>query len=307
MEFVRNISQLHSHQQNCVATIGNFDGVHLGHQTILRQVATRARDLHLATMVIIFEPQPQEFFSPTMAPPRLTRLREKLITMRHYEVKRVLRLAFNTKFAAFSEKEFIQKVLVNGLKVRHLVVGDDFHFAQGRAGNFVTLQQAGIQYGFTVESQNTFILGGKRVSSTRVRQVLQRGDMQQAKELLGHPYTLCGRVSYGQQLGRNIGFPTANIFLHRQASPITGVFSVNLRGVSTQPLAGIANLGTRPTVNGKQLLLEVHIFDFNQNIYGRYVEVEFLHKIRDEQRFNSLDALQKQIELDSQLARKLLA
>jgi len=306
MEFIRNISQLRSHHQGCVATIGNFDGVHLGHQTVLQQLKTKAKELQLPMVVIIFEPQPMEFFAPDNVPARLTRLREKLIAMRHYGVDRVLCLHFNASLAALSANAFIQQVLVKGLGIRHLVVGDDFHFGQKRQGNFATLQQAGKEYGFTVESQHTFILGKERVSSTRVRQALMQGDLNAAHELLARPYMMCGRVRYGQQMGRTIGFPTANIFLHRQVSPLNGVFAVTLHGVTKKPLPGVANLGTRPTINGHQLLLEVHLFDFDRTIYGHYVEVEFVRKIRDEQRFPSIEALKQQIEKDVQSARYAL-
>jgi len=306
MEFIRGLAQLRPRHHGCVATIGNFDGVHLGHQMVLRQIATRANNLQLPGVVITFEPQPREFLAPDTAPARLTRLREKVIAMHRYGVDRILCLRFDTKFAAFSVEDFIQRVLVKGLKVQHLVIGDDFHFGKGRSGNFATLQQAGKQHGFTIESKHTFILGGSRVSSTRIRQALGQGDMVSASELLGRPYTLCGRICYGQQIGRNIGFPTANIFLHRQISPLAGVFAVALHGISEQPLAGVANIGTRPTVNGDKLLLEVHIFDFNQTIYGYHVEVEFVCKLRDEQRFTSIDALKRQIEFDSLLARKIM-
>jgi riboflavin kinase/FMN adenylyltransferase len=278
----------------------------LGHKIVLQQLAAKATELQLPTVVIIFEPQPQEFFSPNTAPARLTRLREKLLAMRRYGVNRVLCLRFNAQLAALSAPAFIQQVLVNGLGIRHLVVGDDFRFGQKRAGNFTTLLEAGKQSGFSVESQKTFILGNERVSSTRIRKALMSGDMQGAKVLLGRPYTLSGRIGYGQQRGRSIGFPTANIFLHRQISPIIGVFAVKLHGITAKPLAGVANLGTRPTVDGSQLLLEVHLFDFNQMIYGDYAEVEFVRKIRDEQRFSSIDALKQQIESDVESAKAIL-
>ena len=305
MEFIRNLSQLRPLHQGSVATIGNFDGVHLGHQAVLQQLATISQNWQLPAVVIIFEPQPQEFFTPDKVPARLTRLREKLIAMQRYGVERVLCIHFDAKLATISAEDFIQQVLIKGLGVRHLVVGDDFHFGKERHGNFATLQQAGKQYGFHVESQQTFILGNERVSSTRVRQALVQGDMQGAKRLLGRPYTLCGRVRYGEQRGRTIGFPTANIFLHRQVSAIHGVFAAMLQGVTEKPLTGIANLGTRPTFDSNQLLLEVHLFDFNKTIYGHYVEVEFVHKLRDEQRFSSFDALKKQIEKDVQSAKAL--
>jgi riboflavin kinase/FMN adenylyltransferase len=303
MEFIRHISQLRPHHQGCIATVGNFDGVHLGHQVVLQQLTAKAKDLQLPTVVIIFEPQPQEFLAPNTAPARLTRLREKLIAMRRFGIERVLCLRFDAQFAALSADAFIQQILLKGLGVRHLIVGDDFHFGQKRQGNFATLLKAGKQYGFTIESQHTFILGFERVSSTRIRQVLEQGNMQSVTELLGRSYTLCGRIRYGQQRGRSIGFPTANIFLHRPVSPLNGVFAVYLHGVTEKPLAGVANLGKRPTIGGNLLLLEVHLFDFNKTIYGYSVEVEFVRKLRDEQRFASFEALKQQIEIDARLAR----
>ena len=305
MELIRSISQLRPQHHQCVATIGNFDGVHRGHQTVIQQVKTESLELEIPATVIIFEPQPQEFFVPDKAPTRLTRLREKLIAFQRYGVDRVLCLNFNKKLANFDPHAFIKQILIDGLGVKHLVVGDDFHFGKQRQGNFQTLQAAAKQYQFQIEKQRTFIIGGGRVSSTRIRYALAQGDIQLANELLGRPYMLSGRVSYGQQRGRTIGFPTANLFLHRHRSPLQGVFAVKIHGIGYRPLNGVANLGTRPTVNGSQLLLEVHIFDFNQIIYGKYVDVEFLTKIRDEKKFESFEHLKQQIELDAQTARQV--
>jgi riboflavin kinase/FMN adenylyltransferase len=304
MEFIRDLSQLRPHHHGCVTTIGNFDGVHLGHQAVLKQLATKAETLKLPTVVIIFEPQPQEFFA--QAPPRLTRLREKLIVMRRYGIDKVLCLHFNNKLAALSAEAFIQKILIDGLGVQHLVIGDDFSFGKKRQGNFTMLQQAGKQNGFTVESQHTFNLGNERVSSTRVRKALMQGELNTAQQLLGRPYSMCGRVRHGQKMGRTIGFPTANIYLHREVSPLNGVFAVTLHGVTKQPLAGVANLGTRPTLDGERFLLEVHLFDFDKTIYGHYVEVEFIRKIRNEQKFASFDALKAQIKKDVESAKAIL-
>ncbi|MDD2814418.1 MAG: bifunctional riboflavin kinase/FAD synthetase [Thiotrichaceae bacterium] len=307
MEFIRHLKQLRPQHRGCVATIGNFDGVHLGHQAVLQQVAQRAAALNLPTTVILFEPQPAEFFAPKTAPSRLTRLREKLIALQSYGVDRVLCVQFNAAFAALTADEFIQQVLVEGLGVQHLVIGDDFQFGKGRAGNFNTLQQAGIKFGFAVERQTTFSIDGERVSSTRVRQALVAGDLPLANQLLGREYSICGRVGYGQQRGRTIDFPTANLKLYRLIPPLKGVFAVTMHGIDAQAITGVANLGTRPTVNGQDFLLEVHLFDFNQVIYGRYVSINFLKKIRDEQRFADFNALKQQIECDGQQARAFFA
>jgi len=310
MEFIRSLTQLRPRhcQRGCVATIGNFDGVHRGHQTVLQQVLVTARQLQLPSTVIIFEPQPQEFFAPTTVPARLTRLREKILAMQRYAIDQILCLRFNAEFATWTASEFIQRVLVEGIQVQHLVVGDDFRFGQARVGNFATLQQAGSHYGFTIDRWQTFILDGERVSSTRIREALAQGNLNYANLLLGRPYTLCGRVTYGQQRGRSIGFPTANIFLHRQVSPLSGVFAVKVHGLkvhglTASPWPGVANLGTRPTIGGTQLLLEVHLFDFDQSIYGHAVEVEFIAKLREEQRFDSFESLQQQIQKDVQVAK----
>ena len=303
MEFIRSFSQLRPRHLGCVATIGNFDGVHLGHQAVLQQLATRAEALQCPTVVIIFEPQPQEFFTPNNVPARLTRLREKLIAMRHYGVERVLRMRFDAQFASLPASDFIEQILIKGLSIKHLVIGDDFRLGQKRQGTFPTLVEAGRKWGFTVENQQTFMLGKERVSSTRVREALMQGDLHNAKALLGRPYTLWGRIRYGRQMGRQIGFPTANIFLHRPVSPLKGVFAVLVHGLKKEPSTGVANLGTRPTVDGHQFLLEIHLFNFDKTIYGHDVEVEFVKKIRDEQRFASFEALKQQITLDVQTAK----
>jgi riboflavin kinase/FMN adenylyltransferase len=305
MEFIRSISQLRKHHQNCVATIGNFDGVHLGHQALFKQLATKATELQLPMVVMIFEPQPQEFFMPDKAPARLTRLREKLLALRHYTTTdKVLCLNFNKKFAALSAEEFIQQILVNGLKIQHLVIGDDFRFGQKRKGDFKLLQKYN---SFSVEKSNTFQIDEQRVSSTRIRQTLKQANLEDASKLLGRPFTMCGRIAYGKQLGRKIGFPTANIVLHHRISPLNGIFAVKIHGITEKPLLGAANIGTNPAVNGKELLLEIHIFNFDQNIYGRYIEVEFIQKIRDEENFPSLEHLKQKIELDVKIAKQILS
>jgi riboflavin kinase/FMN adenylyltransferase len=313
MELIRGLYNLRPCHRGSVATIGNFDGVHLGHQAVLGQLAEKAQELGLPTVVITFEPQPQEYFSYGQAreqlPPRLTRLREKLRTLRRFAVDRVLALRFNQRLAGLSAADFIQQVLLDGLDVRYLVVGDDFRFGRGREGDFALLQRVGAAHGFEVVHMHTFSLGGARVSSTRIREALQRGDLLQAEQMLGRPYRMCGRVAHGNKLGRTIGFPTANIFLHRKKTPLDGVFAVELFGIEGEPVAGVANVGTRPTVDatGTRTLLEVHLFDFAAEIYGQYVQVNFLHRIREERRFDSFDALKAQILNDAEEARAFFA
>jgi riboflavin kinase/FMN adenylyltransferase len=304
MELIRGLHNLRPRHHGCVATIGNFDGVHLGHQAVLGQLAEKSAELGLPTTVITFEPQPQEYFSHGDIPPRLTRLREKLKAMQRYSVDRVLCLPFNRALAQMEAEEFIQRVLVDGLGIRYLVVGDDFCFGKGRRGDFAMLQRAGEAHGFEVVNMHTFEIDGGRVSSTRIREALQAGNLSLAEQLLGRPYRMSGRVAHGDKLGRTIGFPTANIFLHRKKAPVNGVFAVEMFGIEGEPVAGVANVGTRPTVGGTRALLEVHLFDFSAEIYGRHVHVDFLHRIRAEQRFESFDALKAQILRDSDQAKE---
>jgi riboflavin kinase/FMN adenylyltransferase len=307
MQIIRNIQNLKPEHHGCVATIGNFDGVHLGHQAVLGQLAEKADELNLPLTVVTFEPQPQEFFRPEKCPPRLTRFREKVQALRRYAVDRVLVLRFNEKFSRQSADDFILNLLVNGLGVKYLVVGDDFRFGKERVGDFTMLQAAGREHGFEVVNMHTLALDEKRVSSTRVREALGVGDLNAAEKLLGRIYRMSGRVAHGDKKGRTIGFPTANIHLHRINTPLRGVFAVELFGVEGEPLPGVANLGTRPTVGGMKTLLEVHLFDFDGDIYGRHVHVDFLRKLRDEQRFDSFDDLKAQILVDAEQAQTFFA
>jgi len=303
MQLVRGLYNLRPDQRGCVATIGNFDGVHRGHQAVLGQLRRQAEHMQLPATLITFEPLPREFFMPGDAPPRLTRLREKLLAMRQYGVERVVCLRFNRHLAGLSPEVFIREILVEGMDVRYLVVGDDFRFGEHRAGNFATLQAAGARYGFEVASMHTFRFGDDRVSSTRVRDALSHGDLLTASLLLGRPYAMSGRVAHGDKRGRTLGFPTANVYLHRASSPVAGVFAVEVEGIAGAPVAGVANVGSRPTVDGTRTLLEVHLFDYTNDIYGRYVQVSFLKKLRDERRFASVDALREQIHADAAHAR----
>ncbi|RRQ21327.1 bifunctional riboflavin kinase/FAD synthetase [Thiohalobacter thiocyanaticus] len=307
MRLIRGLHNLTRMESGCAATIGNFDGVHLGHQAVLGQLAERAAELGLPTVVVTFEPQPQEYFAPESAPPRLTRLREKLAALRRYSVDQVLCLRFNPALAAFTAEQFVQRILVDGLNVKYLVVGDDFRFGQGREGDFTYLQQAGERCGFQVAHMHTFEIDGARVSSTRIREALEAGEMQQAERLLGRSYRMLGRVAHGDKRGRTIGFPTANVFLHRHRTPVQGVFAVEVFGLDPEPVRGVANVGNRPTVDGTRSLLEINLFDFDQQIYGRYVAVDFLHKLRPEHKFESFAALKEQIARDVVEAKDFFA
>lgn len=306
MELIRGLHNLKSRHRGCVATLGNFDGVHLGHQAVIGQLAEKGAALRLPTVLVLFEPQPQEYFQPDAALARLSRLREKLKALQRYSVDRVLCLRFDARLAAMSAEDFIQRVLVDGLGAQYLVIGDDFRFGKNRHGDYAMLQAAGAQHGFQAVSMHTFLIDGERVSSTRVRKALACGDLATAEKLLGRPYRMCGRVAHGDKRGRTIGIPTANIHLHRQTTPVRGVYVVEMFRLDREPLVGVANVGSRPTVQGTRTLLEVHLFDFNQEIYGRYVSIDFLHKLRDEQRFASFDELKTRIHQDMTEARAWL-
>jgi len=295
MELIRGLHNLRPRHHGCVATIGNFDGVHLGHQAVIGQLAEQGQQLGLPTMVVLFEPQPMEFFKPEQAPARLTRFREKLRALSRYSVDWVLCISFNESFAALPAEAFIDQVLVKALGVRYLVAGDDFRFGKNRQGDFALLQTRGKQSGFQVVNMHTFNIDGKRVSSTRVRQALVKGDLVNAQKLLGRPYRMCGRVAHGDKIGRTLGIPTANIYLHRKVSPIEGIYVVEVFGLDRQPMPGVASVGTRPTVGGTRSLLEAHLFDFDDDIYGRYINIDFLYKLRDEEKYDSLESLKKQI------------
>jgi len=307
MELVRGLHNLRPEHRGCAATIGSFDGIHLGHQTVLAQLAVQGRERQLPVTLITFEPQPREYFMPEEAPPRLTRFREKLEMLRHCGIDRVVCLRFNAYLASLTANEFIQRIMLDGLAVKYLVVGDDFRFGKGRTGDYSLLQQAGKTHGFPVVTMQTFNIGNHRVSSTRIRVALNDGDLSGAEKLLGRPYWMSGRIAHGDKRGRTIGFPTANIFLHRTAVPVDGVFAVEMRGIDNRPIPGVANVGTRPTVDGSRALLEVHLFGFDREIYGRHVQVSFLKKLRSERKFASFELLKRQIELDAEQARAFFA
>ncbi|WP_028767519.1 bifunctional riboflavin kinase/FAD synthetase [Shewanella fidelis] len=306
MELIRGIHNILPKHHGCVLTIGNFDGVHRGHAEVINRLVEKAEHLGLPAAVMTFEPQPQELFQGEDAPARLSLLRDKIVLLDELKVNRLLCVNFNKKFASYSAEDFIEQLLVNALGVKYLVVGDDFCFGKQRQGNFDMLRKAGEKHGFAVVSTQSFILGDKRVSSTEIRQLLAKGNLEQARRLLGHPFTLSGRVAHGQKIGRTIGFPTANIALKRKVSPVRGVFAIKLYWDNSDIYEGVANVGFRPTVNGQVCQLEVHLFDFDGDLYGKTVEVELVAKIRDEQPFGSLDALKKQIKDDANRAKALL-
>ncbi len=288
--------------------IGNFDGVHLGHQAMLTRLKEATNQLGLVSCVMTFEPHPREFFAPDQAPTRLTSLREKLELLAELGVERVQVCRFNFDFAKISAEDFIARILQRGLGVRWILVGDDFRFGARRAGDFAMLKAFSVQHGFEVEEMPSFTVDGLRVSSTAVREALASGDLDLTRHLLGRPYSISGRVVGGDKLGKKIGFPTANIQLRHNRPPLSGIFAVEVHDAakSSSQLAtrGVASLGVRPTVheNGKPVL-EIHLFDFDQEIYGHHLRMDFLHKLRDEEKYSDLDTLTRQIERDVENAK----
>ncbi|MBY6063602.1 bifunctional riboflavin kinase/FAD synthetase [Pseudidiomarina sediminum] len=306
MQLIRGIHNIRPKHRGCVLTIGNFDGVHLGHQAVLAQVKAQAAARGVAATVMTFEPQPQELFQPARAPARLTNLREKHLALRAQGIDRHLVIEFNQKFANLPAREFIERVLVEQLGVEFLVVGDDFRFGHGREGDFAMLVRAGKELGFAVVDTHSYRQQQQRVSSTAIREALQQGDFALAETMLGRPYALQGRVVHGAKKGRTIGFPTANIQLKRLHSPLQGVFAVQVVRNDGKMHAGVANIGRKPTVHGEQVQLEVHVFDYAGDLYGQQLKVIPTHFIRAERKFSAFAELKLQIEQDAITAKTLL-
>lgn len=295
MKLIRGLPSLQSQHHGTVATIGNFDGVHLGHQAVLGQLKAQASAFGADTTVISFEPLPNEYFQGVNAPGRLVNFRDKYQLMERQGIDQWLCLRFNKALATMPADQFIRDVLVVGLGIRLLVVGDDFRFGKGRKGDFSLLQHAGGIYGFEVRDTNTFVCDEEeRVSSTRIRQSLFDGDFDTAERLLGRRFTMSGKVIHGDKRGRELGFPTLNIRANRPVSPLKGVFAVEVEGIGH----GVANVGTRPTFNDRGFLIEVHLLDFSGDLYGKRLTVNWLKKLRTEKRFESFDALKQQIGQD---------
>jgi riboflavin kinase/FMN adenylyltransferase len=286
-------------------TIGNFDGVHLGHRAMLARVVAKARELKLASGVLTFEPHPREFFSPATAPTRLARLREKLEMIAEAGIERTHVLRFNAALAGMGAERFVDEVLVRGLGTRFLLVGRDFRFGAKRSGDFALLEAAAARRGFALEAMPDVLHRGARVSSSRVREALAAGRLDDAAQLLGRRYTMSGRIAHGAKLGRTLGFPTANVILRRRP-PLAGIFAVRAELEETrQAWRGVASVGRRPTVaeNGP-LLLEVHLFEASGELYGRHLRVTFLEKLRDEKKFDGVQALTVAIRQDAEHARQ---
>ncbi|MFZ2162971.1 MAG: bifunctional riboflavin kinase/FAD synthetase [Sideroxyarcus sp.] len=302
MQILRGLHSLDTHA--VAVTIGNFDGVHLGHQAMLNELRAAAQTRGLQTAVVIFEPHPREYFTPQQAPARLTSLREKLELFRTMGIDRVHVCRFNAQFAQRTATEFIE-ALDEKLHAKFVLIGDDFRFGSGRAGDFALVEKIGAARGFSVRSIQSVLHDGVRISSTAIREALAAGRKRLAREYLGRPYSISGRVVHGDATGRKLGYPTANIQMKHNLPPLKGVYVVLVHAEGLGVLQGVASLGVRPTLkHDAKAVLEVHLFEFAQQIYGKHLRVEFLQKLRDEQKFNGLDELTRQIALDVENAKK---
>jgi riboflavin kinase/FMN adenylyltransferase len=290
--------------ENVAVTVGNFDGVHLGHQALLKELHAAAETRGLQTAVVIFEPHPREFFTPQQAPARLTSLREKLELFATMGVDRVHVCRFDALFAKRSAEEFIH-ALHEKLHAKFVLIGDDFRFGSGRAGDFALVQKIGLERGFDVAAVHSVLHNGVRISSTAIRAALAEGQIRKAKDYLGRPYSISGRVVHGDATGRKLGYPTANIQMKHNLPPLKGVYVVLAHAEGLGVLQGVASLGVRPTLKQDDpAVLEVHLFEFAQQIYGKHLRVEFLQKLRDEQKFKGLEELTRQIALDVENAKR---
>ena len=308
MELIRGLHNLRPEHRGCALTVGAFDGIHRGHQSVLAHLRARAAERSLPSAVIVFEPLPREYFRPLEAPPRITNFRERLQALAGTGIDRVLVLKFDAALRSMSADEFISEVFVSGLGGEYVALGDDFRFGNRREGDYEYARAASKRYGYEVQQTATFELDGERVSSTRVREVLANADFETAERLLGRPFTLTGRVEYGRQLGRELGAPTANIRLNRLKSPLSGVYAVRVDGAGLDGAHGVANVGTRPTIGDSlKANLEVHLLDRSVDLYGKRLTVRFAHKLRDEKKYDSLEDLKVGIGADIDNARQWLA
>ena len=299
MELIRGLHNLKK-QPGCILTIGNFDGVHLGHQEILKKLVSKSKKMGLPSLVVSFSVTPETFFGRPKA--RLSSFRDKHLFLESMGVDKHLLIRFNKAFSELSASSFINQILVQKIGVKHCFIGDDFRFGKGRLGDFSMLKAASHENNYTIEKLNSVLLDGLRVSSSAVRNFLTDGNFTGAEKFLGRPFSISGKVAHGDKLGRTIGFPTANISIHRKLSPILGVYSVLVK-LKSQTYSGVCNVGKRPTLGGKKTLLEVFIFDFNEEIYGEYATVIFKQKCREEKKFESFDELKKQIKKDVEKSR----
>lgn len=290
-----------------VATIGSFDGLHLGHQQLLDQVQSQALALGVPSVVLSFEPTPKEFFARDKPPARLMRFREKFRALADRGIDIFFCPRFSGEMRDIGADDFIRRILVHALNTRHLVVGDDFRFARGRSGDIHILRRAGSALGFSVADAESVVCDGVRVSSTAVRDALWRGDLDVATRLLGRPYRMSGKVIEGRKMGRQLGYPTANVNLNRKQSAVMGIFAVRVSGMGWGPRDAVASVGTRPTFGASKPVLEVHVFDFDENIYGQYIDVDFVARLRNEEKYDDIAALIEQMHRDASRAREILA
>ena len=310
MELVRGLHNLRPRHRGCVVTIGNYDGLHLGHQAMLAQLRARAQELAVPSCVLSFEPSPREYLArigATPPPPgRLSRFREKVQNLAAYGVDRFVCARFGESLRSIAPRRFVEEILVGALGARWIVVGNDFRFAHARQGTTALLREMGNGLGFGVDEVPPYTVDGMRVSSSLVREALGLGDMSRAMQLLGRPYRMSGKVIVGKRLGRTLGFPTANLALHRHVIPMMGIFAVRVSGGGLRDAPGVASLGTRPVVNGVEPLLEAHVFDFDGDLYGKNLHVDFIARLRDERWFPNLDELVIQMQQDAREARAAL-
>lgn len=305
MELIRGLQNIKANHHGCVLTIGKFDGVHLGHQAVLRNLLDKAKSLNLPAMVMVFEPQPEELFAPEFAPARLSLLRDKYNALKAIGINRLLCVRFSRTFSNMSPQDFIQSLLVEQLGVKFLVVGDDFKFGHERRGDYDLLEKQSAVSGFHLASTQSFRMHDSRISSTAIREALAKSDFSSVNYMLGRAFCVSGKVVHGEKNGRKIGFPTANILLNRHKSPVRGVFACRARTKDAWYDA-VVNVGNRPTLNGTKIQLEAHLFDFNGDLYGQHIKIDFVGKIRDEIKFVNFAALKTQINLDAAKAKQLL-
>ncbi len=305
MKLVRSLAAAGLSQSGCALTLGNFDAVHLGHREILSNLRQQADRMGVPAAIMTFDPHPQEYFQGRDRCPRLTNLSSRYLALRDCGLDIMLSLRFDDRLANTSAEAFIRDILGHSLGVRYLLVGDDFRFGRDRLGDYGLLSRMAEDVGYELARIGTLSHGGERISSTRIRELLDQGALDVAGQLLGRPYAIAGRVIQGQQLGRQWGFPTLNLAINHLPA-LTGVFAVTVQGLGEDRIAGVANLGTRPTVGGLKTLLEVHLFDFDADVYGKRICVEFVEKIRPERKFDGFEALKAQIRKDSDEARRIL-
>ena len=304
MELIRGLHNLRPRHRGCVVTIGAFDGVHLGHQAVIRHLLDKSAELGLPSTVIVFEPLPREYFSPIEAPARIMSFREKFCAMRYLGVDRLLRVRFNEQLRGMSAQQFIDDIFVAGLGVRYVVLGDDFRFGNDREGDLHLIRQQGVLHGYEAHPTSTLSIDGERVSSTRIREALEQSDFDEAARFLGRPYSISGKVIYGRQLGQTLGTPTANLELRRLRAPLCGVYAVQVSGAGLDGALGVANIGVRPTIDDSiKANLEVHLLDREIGLYGQHIEVTFRHKLREEKKFGSVDELRENIARDIENTR----